>query len=51
MIGLDTNVLVRYLAQDDPTQSPRATEIIEQEISKEKPGYISSVVLVETVWT
>ena len=29
MIGLDTNVLVRYLAQDDPRQSPRATRLIE----------------------
>ena len=51
MIGLDTNILVRYLAQDDPKQSPRATEIIEQKISKESPGFISCVVLVETVWT
>jgi len=29
MIGLDTNILVRYLIQDDPVQSPKATEIIE----------------------
>ncbi len=30
MIGLDTNVLVRYLAQDDPVESPRATELLER---------------------
>ena len=51
MIGLDTNILVRYLAQDDPAQSPRATKIIERKISKDSPGFISSVVIVETVWT
>lgn len=28
MIGLDTNVLVRYIVQDDPKQSPRATRLI-----------------------
>jgi len=51
MIGLDTNILVRYFAQDDPKQSLWATEIIEKEISKKSPGFISCVVLVETVWT
>ena len=29
MIGLDTNVLVRYVVQDDPQQSPMATRLIE----------------------
>ncbi len=29
MIGLDTNVLVRYVMQDDPKQAPKATKIIE----------------------
>lgn len=28
MIGLDTNVLVRYVAQDDAKQSPKATRLI-----------------------
>lgn len=50
MIGLDTNVLVRYLTQDDPIQSAKATEIIEGRLSEEEPGYLSVVVLVETVW-
>ncbi len=50
MLGLDTNVLVRYLAQDDPIQSWKATQIIEQQLTEEKPGFISLVTMVETVW-
>lgn len=50
MIGLDTNILVRYLAQDDPVQSPKATEIIERRLTEENPGFISLVAMVETVW-
>jgi predicted nucleic-acid-binding protein len=50
MIGLDTNILVRYLAQDDPVQSPEATELIEQRLSEENPGFVSIVAMVETVW-
>ena len=50
MIGLDTNILVRYLTQDDPVQSPVATEIIERQLSEENPGFVSIVAMVETVW-
>jgi len=50
MTGLDTNVLVRYLVQDDAIQSPRATEIIERRLSEKNPGFISLVTMVETVW-
>ena len=50
MIGLDTNILVRYLTQDDPIQSPKATKIIEQRLTSENPGYVSIVAMVETVW-
>lgn len=50
MIGLDTNVLVRYLAQDDPVQSARATEIIEERLSAQEPGFISVVAMAETAW-
>lgn len=49
MIGLDTNVLVRYLAQDDPAQTPLATRLIES-LTTDNPGFVSQVVLVETVW-
>lgn len=50
MIGIDTNVMVRYIAQDDPTQSKRAGRLIEQECSAAVPGYIGLVVLVELAW-
>lgn len=50
MIGLDTNVLVRYLAQDDPVQSPQATDIVERRLTEENPGFVSIVAMVETVW-
>lgn len=49
MIGVDTNLLVRYLAQDDAVQSPVASKIVDG-FTPEEPGYISQVVLVETVW-
>ncbi|SDX80940.1 Predicted nucleic-acid-binding protein, contains PIN domain [Collimonas sp. OK242] len=49
MIGLDTNVLVRYVAQDDPKQSPKATALIES-LSDTDPGFISLVAVVELVW-
>ena len=50
MIGLDTNILVRYLAQDDPVQSPIATNIMEFRLTEANPGFISVVAMVETVW-
>ena len=50
MIGLDTNVLLRYLTQDDPAQSPRATEIIERRLTELEPGFVSIVCILEIVW-
>lgn len=50
MIGIDTNVLVRYLVQDDPRQSRLATEFIERRLSADAPGHVSLVALAETVW-
>lgn len=50
MIGFDTNVLVRYLTQDDPVQSPKAVDLIERKLSEANPGFVSVVVMVETVW-
>ena len=49
MIGLDTNVLVRYVAQDDARQSPKATRLIES-LTVDAPGYVSLVSVVELVW-
>jgi predicted nucleic-acid-binding protein len=50
VIGVDTNVLVRYIAQDDPAQSKKATTLIERECSEASPGFVGLVVLVEVVW-
>jgi len=49
MIGLDTNVLVRYLAADDPLQSPIAKQLVDS-LTEAQPGFISLVTLVETHW-
>ena len=50
MIGLDTNVLVRYITQDDPLQSAKATDIIEHRLSAANPGFVSVVTMAEVVW-
>jgi len=49
MIGLDTNVLVRYIMQDDPKQSPKATKLVES-LDGDNPGYITMVSVVELYW-
>lgn len=49
MIGLDTNVLVRYVMQDDPKQSAKATKLIES-LTPETPGFVPLIALVELVW-
>lgn len=46
MIGLDTNVLVRYLLRDDPVQAARA----ERELERNERFLIDSIVLCELVW-
>lgn len=50
MIGLDTNVVVRYLTQDDPKQSATANRIIEQELTEKNQGYITLISLIEIAW-
>jgi len=49
MIGIDTNVLVRYIVQDDELQAAMATEAIEA-CDVGDPGWISVIVLCETAW-
>lgn len=49
MIGIDTNVVVRFLAQDDETQSPIAADVMAS-LTRERPGFIGSVVLAEITW-
>jgi predicted nucleic-acid-binding protein len=50
MIGLDTNILVRYLTQDDPVQSAKAADILERRLTDKNLGFVSVVAMVETVW-
>ncbi len=50
MIGLDTNVVVRYLTQDDPVQAARATEAIEDAADRDDRLFLSGAVLCELVW-
>jgi len=50
MLGIDTNVLVRYLVQDDAVQTEKASRVIENECTSENPGFINNIVLCELVW-
>jgi len=50
MIALDTNVLVRFLVEDDAAQTAKATALIERTVSDGATLFISDVVLCETVW-
>ena len=49
MIALDTNVLVRYLAQDDAAQFQVAADLIEG-FTSDAPGYVCREVMIELVW-
>ena len=49
MIGLDTNVLVRYIMQDDKVQAAQASALLDN-LSVDTPGWISLVSIVELVW-
>ena len=50
MIGLDTNILIRYLTQDDRAQSAKATEILEHRLTQNNPGFVGVGAMDETVW-
>ena len=49
MIGLDTNVLIRYLTDDDPSQAALANAVMDS-LTPESPGFLSTVVIAEVVW-
>lgn len=49
MTGLDTNVLVRYIMQDDPRQSALATRLLES-LTADAPGFVSLISVVELSW-
>lgn len=48
--GIDTNVLIRYIVQDDPEQSEKATRFLEKKCTVDNPGHIAGIVLCEIVW-
>jgi predicted nucleic-acid-binding protein len=49
VIGLDTNVLVRYIMQDDAAQSAKASALLEG-LTVDMPGWVSLISIVELVW-
>jgi len=50
MTGLDTNVLMRYLLQDDAKQARRANQIIDRQLSEHNPGFVNLATILEIVW-
>jgi len=50
LIGLDSNILIRYLVQDDVAQARKASRFIEESLSPESPGFINHISLCEIVW-
>ena len=50
MIGIDTNVLVRFLVRDNEAQFERARRLIKREVGSGEAVFISQLVLLETEW-
>jgi predicted nucleic-acid-binding protein len=50
VIGLDTNVIVRYVTQDDARQSAAASKLFERELTNERPGFVGLITLCEVAW-
>ena len=50
MTGLDTNVLLRYLLQDNPKQARQANQIIDRQLSEPNPGFVNLATVLEIVW-
>jgi len=49
MIGLDANIIVRYLTHDDAAQAAAAVRVIDS-LSQDSPGFLSMIVIAELVW-
>lgn len=49
MTGLDTNVLVRFMTQDDATQFAKAVRVMEA-LTPDQPGFISLTAITELAW-
>lgn len=50
MVGIDTNVLIRFVVQDDKKQAAVAAELIEHYCSATNTALVSLIVLCEFVW-
>jgi predicted nucleic-acid-binding protein len=50
VIALDTNILLRYLVQDDPVQGDIATRVLETELTPDVPGFVTIVAVLELDW-
>ncbi len=50
MLGIDTNVLIRYLVRDDETQFERARKLIKREVSAGRRVFVNQLVIMETEW-
>jgi len=49
LIGIDTNILVRFLVEDDPEQARKARDLMAN-LTEASPGFICREVMVELVW-
>lgn len=50
MIALDTNVILRFLVQDDPKQAAIASHLFENVLTAEEPGFVTIVAVLELDW-
>lgn len=50
MLGVDTNVLVRFLIRDDEAQFEKARKLIKREVAAGHRVFVSQLVLLETEW-
>ena len=50
MLGIDTNVLVRFLVQDDEAQFEKARKLIKREVAAGRRVFVNQLVLMETEW-
>jgi len=50
MLGIDTNVLVRFLVRDEERQFARAQRLLRREAERSEPVFVSRLVLLETEW-
>lgn len=50
MLGIDTNILVRFLVQDDDAQFEKARKLIKREVSAGRRVFVNQLVLMETEW-